>query len=121
MKRLLVALALALGLLLPGAAKAQLPTYLLSQEPLDFMATAPAANDLVAGEGKFNDETVSEQLTLSGHGTPADARGNFRFRFETSGVSLIGSGEVDCLFVTGNRAVASGPVDEPPTRPSPTS
>jgi hypothetical protein len=115
MKRLLVCFALALGLLLPAAAKAQLPTFQLSQELLDFMAAAPAADDLVAGEGKFapTEQGESMQFTLSAHGpggaTPFVARGNVRIKI--NGVARRAT--VDCLVVTGNFAHIEGTFDEP--------
>jgi hypothetical protein len=117
MKRLLVVLALVLGLLLP-AAKAQLPTFQLSQELLDFMATAPAADDLVAGEGKFapTEKGESMQFTVSAHGPGgptlelplAAAKGNLRLKI--NGVEE--HGRVECMHVEENEAILEGSFDE---------
>jgi hypothetical protein len=104
MKRLLIVSTLALASLLPAAASGQLLTFQLSPELLDFIAAAPAADDLAAGEGKFRSGNTPIQFTLSAHGSPTDARGHAQIRVG----AIEAKGEVDCLFVLGNRAAASG-------------
>jgi hypothetical protein len=114
MKRLLVCFAFGVGLLVPAGASAQLPTFQLSQELLDFIAAAPPADDLVAGEGKFapTEKGESTQFTVSAHGEGvlfAPARGNVRINID--GVERRGT--VECLEVGGKEAFIEGTLDEP--------
>jgi hypothetical protein len=115
MKRLLIVFTLALATLLPAAASGQLLTFQLSQELLDFIAAAPPADDLVAGEGKFapTEKGESAQLTVSAHGPGGPgsqpAKGNVRIKI--GGVEE--RGRVECMRVTGNTAVIVGSFDEP--------
>jgi len=112
MKRF-VLVALALVALVPTAAKADLLQYALPQELLDFIAAAPAADDLLAGEGKIFNGDQMHVNALSGP-TGQDARGQFFYRLGS------GEGEVHgrilCLEVTGNVAITTW--NAPPTRSS---
>jgi hypothetical protein len=114
MRRLLVVFALVLAILLPAVAKGQLPTFQLSQELLDFIAAAPASDDVVAGEGKFapTEKGESRQFTISAHGSGVfgtPAKGNFRINI--NGVQR--KGTVECLHVSGTTTLIEGAFTEP--------
>lgn len=115
MKRLLVVFALVLATLLPAAASAQLPTFQLSQELLDFMAGAPPADDLAVGEGKHarTEKGESVQFTVSAHGPggPGAQPGRGNARINIDGVQAHGT--VECLAVSGRIAFIDGTFDEP--------
>ena len=115
MRRLLVAFALGLAILVPAAAKAELLTFQLSQELLDFIAAAPPADDLAVGEGKFapTEKGESAQFTLSAHGPSGPglqpARGNVRIVIG----GLERRGTVECMAVNSTVASIEGTFDEP--------
>jgi hypothetical protein len=72
------------------------------------IAAAPASDDLVAGAGKVSlENNTTFQFTANAHGTPTDAHGFQRVRAP----AFTRRGEIDCLFVLGNRAAASGTHD----------
>ena len=52
----------------------------------------------------------AEHITLSAHLGPNGPTGHYSFRFDT-GERF--QGEVTCMIVSGNRAVAGGPLSEP--------
>jgi hypothetical protein len=113
MRRLLVVFALGLAILVPAAVKAQLPTFQLSQELLDFIAAAPPADDLAVGEGKFapTEKGESAHFTLSAHGPGGlqPARGNVRIDI----LGLERRGTVECMAVTSTVASIEGTFNEP--------
>ena len=96
-----------LAALVPSTAAA----YLLSTELLAFIASVPASNDFVAGEGKFSKGQPADQFNVSAHGSPTNAKGHVRFN---SAGFLEARGEVDCVNVSGNQAGVAGTFDEPP-------
>jgi hypothetical protein len=66
-----------------------------------------AAQDQITGSARA---AASERsVSVTAHGTPLAARGHVRHQ---SPFGLI-TGDVDCLNVQGNRAAASGELDEP--------
>ena len=95
-----------LAALVPSTAAA----YLLSTELLAFIASVPATNDFAVGEGKFSKGQPAEQFNVAAHGSPMIANGHVRFNSATIGEAR---GEVDCLFVMGNKAGIAGSFDEP--------
>ena len=92
--------------LVPGTAAA----YLLSTELLAFIASVPAGNDFAVGEGKFSKGQPADQFNVAAHGSPTDAKGHVRFNSAIFGEAR---GDVDCLFVMGNKAGIAGTFDEP--------
>jgi hypothetical protein len=70
-----------------------------------------AAEDQVTGSARAADE---RSVSVTAHGTPLAARGHVRFQSPVVGLV---TGDVDCLNVQGNRAAASGELDEPISRP----
>ena len=74
-------------------------------------AGAGESAGLVAGEGTFATTSagVSAQFTIASHGIPGDAQGTVRVNAPSFGWR----GDVECLFVVGNRAAASGTLNEP--------
>jgi hypothetical protein len=74
--------------------------------------SAKSSAEHLVGEGKYSATTrgVSRQLVVSAHGIPGDAHGNARINFTGFNEQ---QWSVECLFSTGNRAIASGTLDEP--------
>lgn len=120
MNRVVVVLAVALGGLIVGAAKADMAQYQLSQPLLDFIADTPDSQDLAVGEGKtaFTVKGQSVQVTFSAHGTPADASGSVVYHLDLPDATVDEHGKVDCLAVSGNRAAISGSFENPVVGPS---
>lgn len=85
---------------------------------LSVMALPPSvgasSQPQLTGAGKFveTDHGQSFMVNVSAHGTPADADGHVRFVAETPYYQIDVHGRVDCLFVNGNRATATGPLDK---------
>jgi hypothetical protein len=101
-----------LALVSTAAAKADLVSYALSPDLLAYIAATPSSDDLAVGEAKFMKTNMgqSAQVTLAAHGNPLEASGNIRFNL---GPDFEGRGAVTCLFVSGNQARLSGPLNEP--------
>jgi hypothetical protein len=107
MKRSLALLCVLLSAaLIPSTALA----YLLPADLLAFIASVPSSHDFAVGEGKFSKGQPADQFNIAAHGSPTDAKGHVRFN--STGFAEA-RGEVDCLFVTGNKAAIAGTFDEP--------
>jgi hypothetical protein len=81
------------------------------------LAAAPAAasaapQDFTSGSASYEcQQDCGADLTWTGHGTPADARG--QARIHQPSVFIHSKATVDCVDVDGNRATISGRVEEP--------
>lgn len=108
MKRSLVAAAAALlvAVVIPAGAAA----YVLSDDLLEVLASAPASRGIAVGEGKFAKGQPSDQFHVAAHGTPSDARGHVRLNQE--GFAEV-RGRVECVFVFGALAGVAGTLEQP--------
>lgn len=108
MKRSLVmgAAAALAAVVIPASAAA----YVLSDDLLEVLATAPASRGVAVGEGKFSKGQPADQFHVAAHGISTDARGSIRLNQE--GFAEV-RGQVNCIVVYGAVAGISGTLDQP--------
>jgi hypothetical protein len=100
------AAALAAAFVIPAGAAA----YVLPDELLDVLATAPASRGVAVGEGKLAQGQPADQFHVAAHGTPFDARGHVRLNQD--GFAEV-QGRVECVFVFGALAGVAGTLEQP--------
>jgi hypothetical protein len=73
---------------------------------------AAAPEDFTSGSASYEcQQNCGADLVWTGHGTPADGRGNAHIR--QPGLFVDSKATVDCVAVDGNRATVSGRVHKP--------
>lgn len=97
---------LAAAFAIPGSATG----YVLSEDLIALLETAPVSRGVAVGEGKLAEGQPSDQFRIAAHGTPSDARGSVRFN--TDGFAEV-RGNVTCVFVFGAVAGVSGTLERP--------
>jgi hypothetical protein len=94
------------ALVIPAAAAA----YVLSDDLLAVLASAPTSRGVAVGEGKFAKGHPHDQFHVAAHGTPSEARGHVRLNQE--GFAEV-RGRVECVFVFGALAGIAGTLEQP--------
>jgi hypothetical protein len=84
--------------------------YVLSDDLLEVLASAPVSRGIAVGEGRFSKGQPKDQFHVAAHGTPADARGHVRLNQE--GFAEV-RGRVNCVFVFGALAGVAGTLEQP--------